>query len=121
MDFPSLYTSLGKAVVPSVRFAQKSIKSSIVSEESEAGYAISRPRYTRNKKAFSVTYNAIEYSVYETLNTFFEDSALGRSNFFNWTHPKTAVVYNVRFDNDELNIDTESADKVTVSFNLLEV
>jgi hypothetical protein len=123
MDYPVLKNDLGEVIKPSVLdFSGRAITNTIISGESEAGYQITRPRYTRNKSAFSVNYESVDMIVYTTLLTFFRSSAIGKANFFNWTHPATSTVYVMRFNNDDLTYrQAGNPNKVSFQFELLEV
>lgn len=61
----------------------------------EAGYVISRPRFTRTPKMFEVTYRYISDSDKTSLESLQENVAVG-STSFRWTNPKDSVEYTVR-------------------------
>jgi len=122
MDYPTLTDSCGNEVKPSVALTEKSIKSTIKGQESEAGYSITRPRFTRNKRSFKIFYNNVENSIYEQLVDFYENSAVGGAYNFNFTHPLTGVVYDVRFAEDTLIRElTPDINRSSFNFVLLEV
>lgn len=122
MDYPIIYDKCNNEVKPSLIFSESSIKDTIKGNQSEAGYITTRPRYTRNKKSFKIYYNNVKNEVFNTLLTFFEDSAIGGAVSFNFSHPITEVVYNVRFDEDiftrEINTNKEYC---SFSFKLIQV
>jgi len=62
----------------------------------EKGYVITRPRFTRVRKRFHVTYNVLTQADKNTLDTFV-DTVKGDADIFTWTHPQSGTVYNVRF------------------------
>ena len=122
MDFPTILNECGNEVLPSIDFDEKSIRSTIVSEASEAGYVVTRPRYTRSLKSFKVSYENVAVAVYNIIDDFFNDDAIGMAVQFNWVHPVTSTTYVVRFDQDELDrtIDKSSA-ICSFSFKIKEI
>ena len=68
----------------------------IMRSPQEAGYEQTRPRTTRPRRNFGVTYIGLE-SVDEALLRTFEITTLRNgSDSFNWTHPLSSTVYTVR-------------------------
>jgi len=67
-----------------------------------AGYVLSRPKWTRSRKTFELSWPTMIDADKQTLQTFFNDN-LGDT--FTWTHPLTAAVYTVRFGDDELSFE----------------
>lgn len=64
--------------------------------ESEKGYVLARPRFTRTRKRFHVTYNVLEQEDKDALESFVE-TVKGDTGIFTWTHPQSGATYNVRF------------------------
>jgi phage-related protein len=64
-----------------------------------AGYVQSAPKWTRSRKQFNLTWDAMSDADKETLEDFF---AANLGSTFDWTHPITGAVYTVRFSDDEL-------------------
>ena len=64
-----------------------------------AGYVQSRAKWTRSRKVFELSWNAMSDADKETLETFFGDNIGGT---FTWTHPLSGISYTVRFVEDEL-------------------
>lgn len=63
----------------------------------EGGYSISRPRFTRTpRRTFSWRFTNMSDTSKAAMVTFW-NLVMGRSNSFNWTHPATGEVINVRF------------------------
>ena len=88
-DFPTLSSDLSH---PFVEYKEDStIKSPF-----EAGYQQTRPRFTRDRRIFECTYRVLSNVDKETLETFLETVRAGADSF-DWTHPKTSIVYEVRF------------------------
>jgi len=89
-DFPSLPT-------PSWQyFSQQPIKSQLITPF-ESGKAQSRPKHTSMRWRFTIGWQALTQTQYQTLYEFYRDYA---GTAFNWTHPVTSTVYSVRFGNE---------------------
>lgn len=114
MNFPTL------SVNPSVALGQDS-RIKTLKSPTEDGYVITRSAWTRAKKVFSVKYNALSVTDYNTLLSFFEDNAKGAAEVFNWTHPVSSTVYEVRFKDDILQAEYITSSLVSCSFVLEEV
>ncbi len=66
--------------------------------EFEDGSQISRPRFTRSRGKWVLTWNALPDADYQKLIQFWRDTAKGKSMAFDWTHPVTGgEPYKVRF------------------------
>lgn len=63
----------------------------------EGGYQITRPRFTRTRRKFSIKYHFLSDGDKTALETFLI-TVKGGADAFNWTHPMTNVVYTVRFE-----------------------
>lgn len=74
----------GPAVDPTIR------------SETEAGYRITRKRFTRVPKKWDFKYTQMSNADKEALATFEESVGYG-SGIFNWTHPVSSTQYIVRF------------------------
>lgn len=68
----------------------------------ENGYVASRAKWTRSRKKFKLSWNAMNSTDKAALETFF-DANLGGT--FIWTHPSENVSYTVRFSEDTINAD----------------
>ena len=73
-----------------------------VKSDFEAGYVQTRAKFTRARKRFILKWSMLSASQFATLQTFFEETAVGAANNFTWTHPISDVEYDVRFKEDEL-------------------
>lgn len=121
MDFPTILDDCGNEVTPTLVFDETSEHDTIVSE-TNSGFKISKPRYSRTLKSFRVVYNYVKNSVYIEVDDFFNNSTIGKALFFNWTHPITNVVYVVRFNQDKLQRRVIKNSKLSsFEFKLLEV
>lgn len=79
-------------------FKESSENPVIPPSSTEGGYTITRPRFTRRpRRTFMFRHLGISEADRLTLQNFWDDH-YGGSLAFNWTHPVTSVVYNVRFD-----------------------
>ncbi|TCL76816.1 hypothetical protein EDC14_100198 [Hydrogenispora ethanolica] len=63
----------------------------------EDGSEISRPRFTRSRGKWTLSWTALREADYQQLMTFWRDTARGKSMVFDWTHPVTGITYTVRF------------------------
>jgi hypothetical protein len=68
----------------------------LVKSESEAGYVTTRPRFTRARRTFKLTYKALTDADKALLDTFFYTSTSHGSTVFAWTDPITSASHNVR-------------------------
>ena len=68
-----------------------------IKSKTESGYIITRSRYTRNRKVFTVNYENITAADKALLDTFL-DTVNGLTDYFTWVHPASGVSYTVRFD-----------------------
>jgi hypothetical protein len=65
--------------------------------EMEGGYSITRPRFTRApRRTFTFKFVEMRDADKAILSTFWA-TVRGRSNIFQWTHPVSHEVINVRF------------------------
>lgn len=88
-----------------------------VKTEFEAGYVQSRPRHTRARHVFKLSWNAVTAADYATLEAFFEAQ---QGNTFTWTHPVSETEYTVRFADDRLSPEFISPGYWRVSLTLEE-
>lgn len=72
----------------------------VVASEMEGGYTITRARFTRSpRRKFTFKHVDISDADKTTLQTFWDDHK-GGASAFNWTHPISGAVINVRFSPD---------------------
>jgi hypothetical protein len=69
---------------------------SYVNDESQVGRPRRRRRFTRTLKTFSFELTLTNAQA-TTLRTFVDTTSAGGVSEFNWTHPVTAVAYEMRF------------------------
>lgn len=89
MAFPTL---TAKARSCPQDFVDNSIKS-----PADAGYVLARPRFTRTLRKWGPIQLICTETDKGTFETFY--LTVGTSTIFDWTHPLTDVVYQVRFSN----------------------
>ena len=114
MDFPTLSRK------PSFNF-EETVEYKTLKSPAEDGYIITRPQWTKSKRGWHLTYNALTNSDYQTLKGFFESSTLGAAISFNWTNPTDNTSYVVRFKDDSLKATLKAFDIWSVEFDLEEV
>jgi hypothetical protein len=66
-----------------------------ISSKSEGGYTMTRPRNTRQRRKFGPVKMMLSAADWAALKTF--DGIVGGWSIFNWTHPVTGTVHQVRF------------------------
>lgn len=90
MDFPTL--SL-KPALP-LDFERED---AVLRSESDGGYEMTRPRFTRNRMVFTLQYEDLPMAECLSLDSFYVDDCANGSVIFNWVHPGTGVSHKVRF------------------------
>lgn len=97
-DFPVVH------YLDAATFSETQEDPAIQAAKMEGGYVLSRPRFTRRpRRMFSFNFDYMSDADKLTLQTFW-NTVYGSSNMFNWTHPGTGEVINVRFDSGMQNI-----------------
>ena len=114
MNFPTL------SINPNIPFESFSERKTLKSP-AEDGVVITRSLWTKTKKSWHIEYRFLPLTDYNTLLSFFENNAKGGAINFNWTHPITSTVYEVRFLNDKLSSSHETSTIVSCNFDLEEV
>ncbi len=91
-----------------------------IQSQAEDGTIISRGRFTSTKKRWEIEYNfltAADKVLLEALQTTVNVSG----DVFNWTHPKTSVVYSVRLkDPIQFGIEPSNHDEWSARFVIIE-
>lgn len=67
-----------------------------IKSDTEAGYVITRTRYSKIRKKFEVLYTLMSAADKALLEAFI-DTVEGATDYFTWTHPASGVAYTVRF------------------------
>jgi hypothetical protein len=93
-NFPTLSTGIDSST-----FEQTIPEDPTASSESEGGYVITRPRFTRiPRKTFNFSFTDVsEADRVAFLDVFYAQTVLCSALNFNWTHPVTGIVHDVRF------------------------
>ena len=68
----------------------------LIKSEAEAGYVTTRPRFTRARRTFKLTYRGLTDADKALLDTFFFTSTSRGSLVFVWANPINSTSYNVR-------------------------
>ncbi len=89
-DFPTTTFGPTNSIAESPATEAGDLRSS-----SDSGYVMTRRVFTRTPKLFSVNYSNLNITEHDELETFID--TFGTSLNFNWTHPLSGVVYDVRF------------------------
>lgn len=110
-------TAFPSIMAPSFPLDEATFKPQIRTEF-EAGYVQSRPRCTRARSRFELTWKAMPEADLATLRTFFETY---QGDNFDWTHPTSATTYDVRFSGDTLDAKLVFNGHYEVSLTLEEV
>lgn len=68
-----------------------------IRSNTDGGYELTRKRFTRPQlRRFKIGWTDLSDADYSTLKTFYD--SVETHSIFQFTHPTTAVVYNVRFE-----------------------
>ena len=91
------YPTLPSATKPDSSKYSMSIEDTAISDETEGGYTITRPRHTRKpRRSWVIGYSFIGAADKAAIEAFY-DTCLGASRIFNWTDPESLTLYQVRF------------------------
>ena len=72
---------------PSYPFLEK-LEDPAIRSTMENGMVVSRPRFTRNRKTFTLSWNNMPNPDYVILRNFYTNIVYGGSAVFTWTYPK---------------------------------
>lgn len=87
--------------------------------EMESGIVQTRPRFTRIRRKWKLSWDYMEGPSYRALRSFYQQMR-GGSASFTWTHPTEMSAVSVRF-NGEIESSNQSYDYWRVSVSLEEV
>lgn len=90
---PNNFPSIGG---PSLPIQEERDDPALVSE-ADGGYEMTRPRFTRIRKRWTLVWPYMTNADYLTLINFYDTTAVGGSVNFNWTNPMTGATQAVRF------------------------
>ena len=91
MDFPTLSKSPAYPII-------EELEDSVLKTDMEAGYTVTRQRFTRVRKRWRFRYVFIPSSDYNNLTGFISNNTHGGADSFNWANPMTGNNCVVRFD-----------------------
>lgn len=110
---------------PSYPFGER-LENPALTSTMENGIVLSRPRFTRIRKTFTLKWSALPASDYEKLRSFWQ-TVLGGSQEFSWTYPAipgdslSGKEYTVRFANGDIRFDLASNGYYSGDLTLQEV
>lgn len=81
---------------PSYDLSEKP-EDTVIRSEFDAGYEITRPRFTRNRATFGLSWNAMKAADKTALDVFYKTTTVNGSLYFTWTHPDDGASHTVRF------------------------
>ena len=99
---------------------EEELENPAIRSEMESGIIISRPRYTRLRKIFTLEWQNLNGTDYRTLKSFFI-ARLGGGEAFTWTHPKEGITFTVRFNGDSFRAKHTEMDFWNLSIRLEQV
>jgi hypothetical protein len=69
----------------------------VIRSEMEGGYSITRRRFSRTRRLFTLGYENLVQNDKDLLDTFFDDTIDGGAIAFDWVEPASSTVVVVRF------------------------
>jgi len=69
----------------------------VIRSEMEGGYSITRRRFSRTRRLFTLEYKNLTQTDKDLLTTFFDDTTDGGGGIFDWIEPASTTVVVVRF------------------------
>ena len=120
-SFPTILRRTGLTQTPTVTEDTIAFDPTIRSQY-EGGYVVSRSRFTRMPRRWSLRYEWMTTTNKDTLRTFEEARVVG-SDSFTWTNPMDSTAYTVRFLEPVRYVPTLNTNSQywTVEFTLEEV
>jgi len=112
-DWPSDLPKAGADYVETIH--RPSIRS-----RSDAGYLVSRPRWTATKREFKLSFKGIDRTALEEIIAFFDALGWGGSEF-NYINPADAATYVVKLMDDEAEFKYLANDVYSVNLTFMEV
>ena len=86
----------------------------------DAGYELSRRRYTRQRKTWELKWTKLAPSFVKVLEDFYDNDTKSGSLNFKWTHPIDNKVYTVHFT-EPINVSLTEVDRSDVSIKIRSV
>lgn len=75
----------------------ETMEDAVIRSSMEDGTVKTRPRFTRNRSTFEVTWNNMPQDEKELFEEFYKTTTKNGSKAFNWTHPASSTNYEVVF------------------------
>lgn len=97
------------------------VEGSVISGSSQGGYEVTRPRYTRQRREWGVSFRNLSLADIEDFRDFWSGDIANGSGAFDWTHPVTDEVVSVRLVNGQYEAAQVSPTLFDLSFKLREV
>jgi hypothetical protein len=91
MTFPTLTQQAAYPLDP-----DGELEDVILRSPTDAGYEITRPRFTRARRTWGINYPALSNADTTTLRAFEQATLRNGADSFSWTHPISKTVYTVR-------------------------
>lgn len=75
----------------------ETLEDAVIRSTMEDGTIKTRPRFTRNRLTFELSWSTMPEEQKQDLETFLRTTTKNGSKIFNWTHPSSGKNYEVRF------------------------
>ncbi|MEA5092463.1 hypothetical protein SDC9_37476 [bioreactor metagenome] len=69
----------------------------VIRSEFDAGYEQTRPRFTRNRTTYGLSWKAMRTTDKSTLDSFYKNTLANGALMFTWAHPDDGITHTVRF------------------------
>lgn len=76
---------------------KETLENNLIRSSMEDGTIKTRPRFTRNRKTYELTWSYMDNDQKEMLDDFYVKKTKNGSKSFKWTHPATDITKIVRF------------------------
>jgi len=117
VDFPSGTTGISRVYD---RIDETSHRATLRSPF-ESGYELSRAKWTRARKEWTLHWKNMSNRSHTSLVTFFEETVSGGAESFIWHNPLSGTTYEVRFVNDKIKFSNRTKDLWDGSIKIREV
>jgi hypothetical protein len=91
-----------------------------IRSRSDAGYLVTRPRWTAKKREFNLVFKGLSRAQMEQIITFFDSIGWGGEEF-NYVNPADDETYVVKLMDDEVEFQYLADDVYSVKVNFMEV
>lgn len=114
-NFPALTRTVGRTIDP-----DGEIEDVVIRSPQTSGYEQTRPRSTRARRNWGISYPALSNTDVSTLKTFEITTLRNGADSFNWTHPVSGTVYVLRLASP-INYRRMNKDHTAVAIKMREV